>query len=229
MKTTGRFALITAVLTVRLAAADTSATIPDQAPIAEPPPGSTSAPTRTPEEQKKLEDAIRLRLAEHALKKAGKPASATAPDSGTTPSSAAATPTNPATVTAQATAASENPTMLLPRVEVSKSRITELAIALHEKDVEIAREKKNIKPRALDDTLNDPDVAHKLSLLGGSASSDRSRLAEERVSLLEAERDLIEQVYTARTDAERAELQKQLNELKTMRRELERAPKDERK
>ena len=227
MKNTGRFALITAVLSLRLAAADTRASTPEQTPIAEPPPDSAPAPTRTPEEQKKLEDAVRLRLAEHALKKAGRPASATAPDSGTT--SAPATPTNPATVTAQATAATENPTMLMPRVEVSKSRITELAIALHEKDVEIAREKKNIKTSALDDTLNDPDVAHKLSILGGSASSDRSRLAEERVSLLEAERDLIEQVYAARTDAERAELQKQLNELKTMRRELERSPKDERK
>ena len=226
MKTTVRFALITAVLTLRLTAADTPATPSDQTPIAEPPPGSTPAPTRTPEEQKKLEEAVRLRLAEHALKKAGKtaPASATELTPATT-----ATPTNPGTVTAQATATTENPTMLLPRVEVSKSRVTELAIALHEKDVEIAREKKNIKASALDTTLNDSDVAHKLSILGGSSSEDRSRLAEERVSLLEAERDLIEQVYAARTDAERAELQKQIDELKTMRRELERAPKDERK
>ncbi len=209
MKTTVRFALITAVLSLRLSAADTPASTPDQTPFAEPPPGSTPAATRTPDEQRKLEDAVRLRLAEHALKKAGKPATATT-----------ATPATPA---------KDDPTMLLPRIEVSKSRITELAIALHEKDVEIAREKKNIKPSALDASLNDPDVAHKLSILGGSSSEDRSRLAEERVSLLEAERDLIEQVFAARTDAERAELQKQLNELKTMRRELERSPKDDRK
>ncbi len=209
MKTTVRFALITAVLSLRLSAADTPASTPDQTPFAEPPPGSTPAATRTPDEQRKLEDAVRLRLAEHALKKAGKPATATT-----------ATPAAPA---------KDDPTMLLPRIEVSKSRITELAIALHEKDVEIAREKKNIKPSALDASLNDPDVAHKLSILGGSSSEDRSRLAEERVSLLEAERDLIEQVFAARTDAERAELQKQLNELKTMRRELERSPKDDRK
>ncbi len=211
MKTTVRFALIATVLTLRLAAADT----PEQTPIAEPPPGSTPSATRTPEEQKKLEDAVRLRLAEHALKKAAKPAGVT--------------PAAPADPTAAPTPAKEDPTMLLPRIEVSKSRITELAIALHEKDVEIAREKKNIKPSALDESLNDPDVAHKLSILGGSSSADRSRLAEERVSLLEAERDLIEQVFAARTDAERAELQKQLNELKTMRRELERSPKDDRK
>lgn len=212
MKTTVRFALIATVLTLRLAAADT----PDQTPLAEPPPGLTPAATRSPEDQKKLEEAVRLRLAEHALKKAGKPAPVTT-----------ATPATPATTAV--TPAKDDPTMLLPRVEVSKSRITELAIALHEKDVEIAREKKNIKPSALDETLNDSEVAHKLSILGGSASEDRSRLAEERVSLLEAERDLIEQVYAARTDAERAELQKQVNELKTMRRELERSPKDERK
>ena len=215
MKTTVRFALITAVLTLRLAAADTPASTPDQTPIAEPPPGTIAAATRTPEEQKKLEEAVRLRLAEHALKKAAKPA--------------VVSPPAPADATAAANPAKQDPTMLLPRIEVSKSRITELAIALHEKDVEIAREKKNIKPSALDASLNDPDVAHKLSILGGSSSEDRSRLAEERVSLLEAERDLIEQVYAARTDAERTELQKQLNELKTMRRELERSPKDDRK
>ena len=117
---------------------------------------------------------------------------------------------------------------MLPRVEVSKSRITELVIQQHELDVEIAREKKNTKPTKLDDTLNDPDVAHKASILGGSSSEDRARLAEERISLLEAEKDLLDEIATAPSKAERDELQKQMDELKTMRRELERAPKDTR-
>ncbi len=214
-----RTLLLAAGLTARLAAQD-AAPAPDQTPIAEPPPSPAAAPLRTPEEQKKLEDAIRLRLAEHALKKAQPAVVADPAAKPATDAPPNATPPD---------AAKQDPTMLMPRVEVNQSRVTELAIALQDIDREIAREKKNIKPSALDESLNDPDVAHKLAILGGSSSEDRSRLAEERVSLLEAERDLTEQIFASRTDADRAELQKQLNELKTMRRELERAPKDERK
>jgi hypothetical protein len=221
-------ALFSVCLTLRLAAA-TPAPTTDQAPIAEPPPALSPPPTPAQDDQKKLEDAIRLRLAEHALKKASKsaPAAATTPAPGTT---AAPVTTAPAqTVAANATPAKEDPATMLPRVEVSKSRITELTIQQHELDVEIAREKKNTKPTTLDDTLNDSDVAHKVSILGGSSSEDRARLAQERISLLEAEKDLLDEIATAPTKAERDELQKQMDELKTMRRELERTPKDERK
>ena len=195
-----RAVLFAACLTARLAAADEAAS---------PPPAPTPPPLS--ESEKKQEEAIRARLADHALKKANSAGAVATADPGT--------PITPE---------KENPTMLMPRVEVNQSRITELAIALHEKDVEIAREKKNIKTTALDDSLNDTAVAHKLAILGGSAAEDRSRLAEERVSLLESERDLIEQIFNARTDEERAALQKQMDELKTMRRQLERAPKDTR-
>jgi len=208
-----RAALFTACLAPPLDAADAPASPPETTPIAEPPPTAAVPSMQTPEDQKKLEDAIRTRLTEHAIRKAS-PAPATA---GAT--SAVPTPVTPA---------KDDPTMLLPRVEVNQSRITELAVALHEKDVEIAIEKKNIKPSALDDSLNDTEVSHKLAILGGSSAEDRSRLAEERVSLLEAERDLIEQVFAARTETERAELQKQMDVLKTMRRQLERTPKDTR-
>ena len=208
-------ALFSACLTIRLGAA-TPAPTTDQAPIAEPPPALSPPPTPAQDDQKKLEDAIRLRLAEHALKKATKGA----------PAATTAAPAQ--TVAAAATPAKEDPATMLPRMEVSKSRITELTIQQHELDVEIAREKKNTKPTTLDDTLNDPDVAHKASILGGSSSEDRARLAQERISLLEAEKDLLDEIATAGTKAERDELQKQMDELKTMRRELERAPKDTR-
>jgi len=205
-----RTALLTTCLTFRLVAADSPA----------PSPATTTSPTATSalDEQRKLEEAIQLRLAEHALKK-------TATTAATTP-----TATAPAKDTGgQPAKPADDPTMLLPKVEVSQSRITESAIQLQAKDRQIAQEKKNTKPTGLDVNLNDTEVSHSLSLFGGSSSEDRARLAQERVSLLEAERDLIEQIAIARTDAERDELQKQLNELKTMRRELERAPRDERK
>lgn len=208
-----RAALFTACLASPLAAADTPANPSEGTPIAEPPPTAAVPSTQTPEDQRKLEEAIRARLAEHAMNRAS-----------AAPAAAGATPAVPTPVTP----AKDDPTMLLPRVEVNQSRITQLAVALHEKDVEIAREKKNIKTSALDDSLNDTEVAHKLAIFGGSSAEDRSRLAEERVRLLEAERDLIEQVFAARTEPERAELQKQMDVLKTMRRQLERTPRDTR-
>jgi len=214
-----RTALLTTCLTLRLAAADAPDT--NQTATAAP------APASAIDDQKKLEEAIRLRLAEHALKKAEAAAPATA--AGGTATAAAATPAPAQGAAAQPAKPADEATMLLPRVEVNQSRITETAIQLQAKDRQIAQEKKNTKPSGLDENLNDPGVSHTLSLFGGSSSEDRARLAQERVSLLEAERDLIEQIAIARTDAERDELQKQLNELKTMRRELERAPKDERK
>ncbi len=109
-----RAVLFAACLTSRLAATD-------EAPSAAPPPASTPAPLTDAE--RKQEEAVRARLAEHALKKPTPPADATTTAPNT---AAAATPVTPE---------KEDPTMLLPRVEVSKSRITDLALALHEKDV----------------------------------------------------------------------------------------------
>jgi hypothetical protein len=223
-----RTALLTACLTLRLAAATPDST-PEQTPIAEPPPVPAPLPAPAQDDQKKLEEAIRLRLAEHALKKASKadhPATATPPETPANPAAPAAAAATPAKdANAQVAQAKEDPATTLPSVQVSKSRITDLAIQLQQKDREIAQEKKNSTPTALDDTLNDDKVSHSLSVFGGSSADDRARLAQERVSLLEAERDLIEQIAQARTKDERDDLQNQLNELKTMRRELERTPK----
>ena len=208
-----RSALLSACLALRLAAAD--------------------APSSTLDDQKKLAAAIRLRLADHALHKAAKNSPAT--DAATTatattpPAAPAPNPATAPTPDALVAQTKDETATQLPRVEVNKSRITETAIALHEKDVEIAREKKAATPTKLDDTLNDSEVAHSLAIFGGSSSGDRARLAQERISLLEAEKELIEEIAQARTKEERDELKKMLNDLKTMRRDLERAPRDERK
>ena len=213
-----RFALLIACLALRLAAADT--------------------PASAAEDQKKLEEAIRVRLADHALHKASRAAppaeSATGPTATPAPGATAhpapaPTPTAAAPAGPPAAAPKDEAATQLPRVEVNKSRITELAIALHEKDIEIAREKKAAKPTGLDESMNDPEVAHSLSIFGGASSEDRARLAQERISLLEAEKEIIEEIDQARTKEERDELKKMLNDLKTMRRDLERAPRDERK
>lgn len=198
MKLPLRTALLAAGLALRLAAAD--------AP-------TPAAPASPADEQKILEQAILERLADHALKKGEKAAPVGATDKAA-PAPVSGVPDAPAT----------DPTMLLPRVEVNQSRITQQAILEHQKDREIALEKKNTTPTPVDSALNDPGVSHVLGVLGGSSSDDRARLAQERVSLLETERDLLDEIARAPTNEERDALQRQLNDLRTMRRELEHEP-----
>ena len=188
-----------ACLAVRLAAADAPA---------------PTAPISAADEEKKHEQAILDRLAEHSLKKGEKPSTAGGSGKSATPG-VSGVPDAPA---------KEDATMLLPRVEVNQSRITEQVILEHKKDREIAQEKKNTVPTPVDSALNDPGVSHVLGVLGGSSSDDRARLAEERVSLLETERDLLDEIARAPTKEERVALQRQLDDLRTMRRELEHEP-----
>jgi hypothetical protein len=111
----------------------------------------------------------------------------------------------------------------LPEVEVRKGRITETDIQLHEQAKEIKRETKNTKPTELDQTLNHPTVSKVLSIFGGESSRHRAGIAKERVELMEAESDLIKAIAETKTKEEKAELEKQLDHLKTYRRELEKS------
>lgn len=117
---------------------------------------------------------------------------------------------------------SENPT-LLPQVEVKKGRITVLDQKLAQQEMDIARERKNLQVSEVDRAFNDAKIARPLSIFGGDSAQFRQGVASERVELMEAEKDLIEAIAFAKTKEEKAELQKQLNELKAMRRELDRS------
>lgn len=115
------------------------------------------------------------------------------------------------------------PPTVMPKVEVRNSRITELDQKIAKQEQAIAREKENTKSTETDRALNDPKVSRIFSLFGGESSEHRAGIAQERVSLMEAEKDILEAMKTARTKEEKAELQKQLDELKAYRRELEKS------
>ena len=72
-----------------------------------------------------------------------------------------------------------------------------------------------------DKALNNEKVSKALSIFGGESASHRSAIAQERVSLMEEEKDILEQMKQAKTKEEKAALQKQLDELRVVRRELE--------
>lgn len=176
---------------------------------------------------------IKARLAEHARKKAAEAEAAraaaakketdTAAVAAPVATGADAKPAAPADAKdpkAAADTKQEAPTVL-PKVEVKKGKITELDRQLEKQNQEIAREKKNAKPTPLDDTLNGSKVSKVFALFGGQSSDDRANVAKERVAMMEEERDLIEAIAQAQTKEEKAELQKTLDDMRAMRRELE--------
>ncbi|MBI5767065.1 MAG: hypothetical protein HZA93_04670 [Verrucomicrobia bacterium] len=122
-----------------------------------------------------------------------------------------------------ATAAKQEPATILPKVEVNRSRINEIDGRIIEQEREIAHEKVNTKPTEVDKALNHPKVAKALSIFGGESSSQRATVASERVKIMEEERDLLETMKAAKTKEERAELQKELEALRSYRRELEKS------
>lgn len=167
-------------------------------------------------------EALRARLVEDARKseatKSTAPAPAAAP-SASDPKSAPAAKSSPPAAT-NATAAKEQPTVL-PKVEVRKERITELDVQIAKQEQDIARERRNTKSSELDSALNDAKIARPLAIFGGDSTQFRKGVANERVSLMEAEKDILEAMKTARTKEEKAALQKQLDEIRAMRRELD--------
>src|SRR4051812_41787139 len=181
-----------------------------------------------------MKELLKARIAEDA-KKTAPAATPTKPDKPATP--AATTPVAMPTAAPTASPAknseaaketppvktADQPATVLPKVEVKKGRITVLDQQLAKQDEEIAREKKNTKSSEVDLALNDSKVAKPLAIFGGDSAQFRKRVASERVELMEAEKDVMEAIAHAKTKAEKAELQKQLDELKAMRRELDKS------
>jgi hypothetical protein len=173
-----------------------------------------------------LEDAKRKAAASAPAAKSEKESKR--PSALTTPPETPAAPAPEKSAEKKATAAANSqaaaqPAAVLPKVEVKKARITVLDVQLAEQQKEIAREQKLTKPTELDKALNDSKVAKSLSILGGQSADYRAGIAQERVSMMKEESDLIEAIAHAKTKEERAGLQKQLDELRAYRRDLEKS------
>jgi hypothetical protein len=171
-----------------------------------------------------MKELLKARIAEDAKKatpQKAAPASTPAKSENSTPATEPAK-AEPAPAKSTAATAKETPTVL-PKVEVRKERITVLDQKIAQQEQDIARERKNLKPSEVDTALNDSKIAKPLSIFGGESSQFRQRVASERVQLMEAEKDILEAMKRARTKEEKQELQKQLDELKATRRELEKS------
>lgn len=176
-------------------------------------------------------EALRARVAEDAKKaeaqktspaKTDGTAAAAAPKTSPAPASTDAKKSNQKSTANTPPPAKETPTVL-PKVEVQKGRITELDLKIAQQERDIAREQKNTKSSEVDRALNDQKIAKPLSIFGGDSTQFRKGVASERVELMEAEKDILEAMKLAKTKEEKALLQKQLDELRAMRRELDKS------
>lgn len=197
-------------------------------------PSLSAAADEPPPSKTNMKEVLRARIAEDAKKKAA-PAAPAAESAKPAPvaSETAAKPAEPAADIQAATSADKKPetnqsaakapATVMPKMEVKKGRITVLDQKLAEQEKEIERERKNLKASEVDLALNDSKIARPLAIFGGDSAQFRQRVAAERVELMEAEKDLIEAIAHAKTKEEKQELQKQLDELKAMRRELDKS------
>ncbi len=187
-------------------------------------PGAEQAATAgTPKRTGSMRELVQARMLAEAKKKqvSERPAPPqTVPAAAPVDSLPAAAPAAAVAPAADGPAAA--PAVVLPPVEVRKGRITELDQQLARQDHAIAREKAALVASEPDKAMNDAKIARPLAIFGGESTQFRQHVASERVELMEAEKDLMEAIAHARTQAEKDELQKQLNELKAIRRELDR-------
>ena len=172
-------------------------------------------------------EALRARMAESA-RTAPPPAPKVAPAPAKPAPPPAADPANPPATTAASSSApapGKDAPEVLPQVEVRKGKFSErdyrLAQELNQQEQAIERERRNLKTTETDRALNDSQVSRTLSIFGGNSAAFRQRVASERVELLEAEKDIIEQIAIAQQPEEKKALQRQLDELRAMRRQLD--------
>lgn len=204
-----KFRLLTVLLATNLALIASAAEKPAESAPASPAPKPQDeaavalAKEATAAEKAALEARVRARLAQRALEKT------TEPNLPATIAPAAAVTPAPESVTT------------LPGVEVKGQRITEIDVKIRKLNKEIAREQKKLKSTDLDKSLNDPALAKSLSLFGGKSTEQRQSVAADRVNLMEAERDLLENMKQARTQAEIDLLQQKINDLRDLRRNLD--------
>jgi hypothetical protein len=227
-----RITLLTAAFTCGTRAAESSPVAP--APAPETAATTTSAPAAAPAQAPApavTEAMIRARRAEHLKAKVvAKPITETATPRTDLPAALSANGTAP-TAAAPADTKAENPNDLaksksesadvLPKVEVRRGRVTEIEREVFEQEREIAREKQKTKSTDLDRALNEPSKA--LKIFGGESTKQRESIAKERVSLMESERDILEAIAYAKTKEQKEALRKELEQIRSLRRDLESA------
>lgn len=136
----------------------------------------------------------------------------------------AAKPAEPAAKPAEP-APGDKEVLALPKVEVTSARVKAIDAELKKIDKQIAREKRNLKSTNLDQTLNSDKASKAAAIFGGNSASHMVAVAATRVSLLESERAMLERLKFPRTEEDQALIEKEIQNLRETRRNLDDAAK----
>jgi hypothetical protein len=129
----------------------------------------------------------------------------------------------PATPAAAANAKPAAPAEILelPKIQVTTQRIKKIDKDIKRLDKMIAREKAKVKSSDLDKALNNDKLARAAAIFGGNSADHLSAVAATRVALLENERDVMEAMKRPTTLAELAMMDKEIEQLRETRRNLD--------
>ena len=131
----------------------------------------------------------------------------------------------PATVMAKPADQSASEVLALPKMEVTAQRVKKIDKQIKRLDKLIAREEKKVKSSDLDKALNHDKLVRAAAIFGGNTSDHLSAIAATRVALLENERDVLEAMKRPTTLAELAMMEKEIEQLRETRRNLDDAAK----
>lgn len=143
------------------------------------------------------------------------------------PPAAAETPSSPPAATAPAPASTapsaEGPTIMMPKLEVSASRLREIDVTIKRLEKQMKREQKALETTTLDETLNSEKVTRATAILGGKSTVQRASVAAVRVESMAKELQLLETLRTPLTASDRALIEQLVEDQRKYRRELDEA------
>ncbi|HVT72021.1 MAG TPA: hypothetical protein VHD61_02715 [Lacunisphaera sp.] len=151
-------------------------------------------------------------------KPAPAPAKEAAPPKESAPAkeaTAAPAPAKPAAVE------TSGPVINLPLIVVREERVRQLDKEIAKLEKLIVREKKKVKSTDLDRALNNSKLASAAAIFGGNSAEHLSEVAASRVSLLEAERDVLEEMKHPGTAENLKYLEDERRQLQEIRRNLD--------
>ncbi|MBI3884592.1 MAG: hypothetical protein HY302_02510 [Opitutae bacterium] len=124
----------------------------------------------------------------------------------------------PATASAVKT---EGDTVVMPKFEVSATRIREIDKTIKQLEKMVRREKQALEKSTLDDTVNSEKVSKVAALFGGKSTVQRASVSAVRIQSMEKEISILETLRTPMTAADRALAEKLVAVERTYRRELD--------
>ena len=115
--------------------------------------------------------------------------------------------------------------LVLPKIEVTAQRVKKIDKEIKRIDKLIERETNKMKSSDLDRAINNDKLARAAAVFGGNSSDHLSAVAATRLALLENERDVLEAMKRPATREELTMMEKEIEQLRVNRRNLDDAAK----